>query len=233
MIETLLAVLAVYLALGVLFALVFHVAGLKKVDPAVEGAGLFFRLLITPGLVGLWPLMAAQWARTAAGRMAFGATEKPVSPGGLRAFHRRLVGLLVILLPLAVVAAVGLRPAPPPPQPAVLSAPPPLPQTLATAQALAGTVPLTARLLAQGAARQVEIAVPEALLVPGALLYWGEGAGAKPGDSLFLGGVGAPGTHRFPLPEGTGKGAALLYSTGHGETVATFAFDGAAPGGRD
>ncbi len=92
---------------------------------------------------------------------------------------------------------------------------------------------LTARLLAQGAARQVEIDVPEALLVPGALLYWGEGEGASPGDSLFLGSVGAPGTHRFALPEGTGKGAALLYSTGHGATVATFVFDASGQHGRD
>jgi hypothetical protein len=49
------------LAVGVPFVLV----GVNRVDEASRGASLGFRLLILPGTVALWPLMAAKWIKTA------------------------------------------------------------------------------------------------------------------------------------------------------------------------
>jgi hypothetical protein len=222
MIEIVLAVLAVYLALGVLFALVFHFAGLKKVDPVVAGGGFFFRLLITPGIAGLWPVMLAKWARSGAGA-TYGATEAPVSSAGLRAYHRRLVGGLGVLLPLAVVAAVAVRPAAPPAQPVLKPVAAPLDHDGAVGTAVVGAVPLQVALQGTEAARQLEIEIPEDLLVPGAVLYWSEQpAAATPAGAVFLGSVGPPGKYRFPIPAGAATGTVILYSTGHGEVAATF-----------
>jgi len=52
-----------YLALGLLFALPFLWRGLPKIDPAAVGTSWRFRLLILPGVVTLWPLMAVRWLR--------------------------------------------------------------------------------------------------------------------------------------------------------------------------
>ena len=48
--QTALMILATYLMAGGVFALVFHLRGLHSIDPATEGAGMAFRLLITPGI---------------------------------------------------------------------------------------------------------------------------------------------------------------------------------------
>lgn len=46
-----------YLALGAGFAVLTHLRGIDRHDPSVTGGTVGFRLLITAGLVGLWPLL--------------------------------------------------------------------------------------------------------------------------------------------------------------------------------
>ena len=55
--------LGLYIAVGVLFTVAFQMRGLRRVDPAAAEGSLAFRLLITPGCVALWPLLAASWRR--------------------------------------------------------------------------------------------------------------------------------------------------------------------------
>jgi hypothetical protein len=47
------------LALGVPFVL----RGVDRVDASTRGASIGFRLLILPGTVALWPLMAVIWIK--------------------------------------------------------------------------------------------------------------------------------------------------------------------------
>ena len=63
MIPVLLGALGLYLAVGVLFALPFAFVGVQRIDPDATGAGIGFRLVILPGVVMLWPLMARRWLR--------------------------------------------------------------------------------------------------------------------------------------------------------------------------
>lgn len=49
-----------YLWIGVAVALVFLTWGVDRIDPSARGAYLF-RILAAPGVVGLWPLVAARW----------------------------------------------------------------------------------------------------------------------------------------------------------------------------
>ena len=41
--------LGLYLVLGLLFAVAFHLKGLRRIDPATEGGTIGFRLIILPG----------------------------------------------------------------------------------------------------------------------------------------------------------------------------------------
>lgn len=54
-------VAGVYAGLGLAFALAFVVRGLERVDPAARGSSPGFRLLVLPGVVALWPLLARRW----------------------------------------------------------------------------------------------------------------------------------------------------------------------------
>ncbi|MCE9521275.1 MAG: hypothetical protein K8S25_02435 [Alphaproteobacteria bacterium] len=52
---------ALFAAAGGIFALGFLSLGLTRIDRGASGAGVWFRLLIVPGLVALWPLMLIRW----------------------------------------------------------------------------------------------------------------------------------------------------------------------------
>lgn len=54
---------AIYLGGGGLFAGPFVTWGVNRIDPAAAAGTWGFRLLIVPGVVLLWPLLAARWAR--------------------------------------------------------------------------------------------------------------------------------------------------------------------------
>jgi hypothetical protein len=52
-----------YLAAGLVFAGPFVFRGVNRIDPAARGGTWGFRVVIAPGVVLLWPLLAARWAR--------------------------------------------------------------------------------------------------------------------------------------------------------------------------
>ena len=58
--------LGVYAVLGAAFAAWFVVRGIGGLDPAARGSGVWFRLIILPGVVALWPVLALK-ARAAGG----------------------------------------------------------------------------------------------------------------------------------------------------------------------
>lgn len=106
-----LLVLAAYGALGLLFAPAFHWRGLAALDSGAHGAGPGFRLLITPGVIALWPLLAVLWARARRGGSSSDGQEAPVSPRRLRATHALAWKALAVLVPVMVGAALWWRPA--------------------------------------------------------------------------------------------------------------------------
>jgi hypothetical protein len=50
-----------YLACGLLFAIPFALAGAMRIDPHAAQGSWGFRLLIIPGTMFLWPLLARRW----------------------------------------------------------------------------------------------------------------------------------------------------------------------------
>ncbi len=52
---------SIYLALGLVFAALFLIFGIRKVDAASIGAPVSFKLVILPGVVVLWPFLLIKW----------------------------------------------------------------------------------------------------------------------------------------------------------------------------
>lgn len=56
-------IIGIYLALGILFAVLFVWRGAGKIDPSAGQASAGFRLMIFPGAAALWPLLLWRWLR--------------------------------------------------------------------------------------------------------------------------------------------------------------------------
>ena len=59
----LLAIAEAYAGIGLLFAVAFLTAGISRVDPRSKGSGIWFRLIILPGVATLWPVLLTRWIR--------------------------------------------------------------------------------------------------------------------------------------------------------------------------
>src|SRR5437899_3729880 len=58
-----LILLGFYLFCGVIFAVPFALFGVGKIDPHAAHGTWGFRLLIMPGTILLWPLLALRWLK--------------------------------------------------------------------------------------------------------------------------------------------------------------------------
>ena len=63
MMQLIFSLVGVYLLIGLVFSVPFVLRGVGRVDPAAHQAPLVFRVLILPGVVGLWPVMLSKWSR--------------------------------------------------------------------------------------------------------------------------------------------------------------------------
>lgn len=61
MTQALLLGFAGYLLIGIAFAVPFILIGATKIDPHAAHGSWGFRLLIIPGTIFLWPLLAKRW----------------------------------------------------------------------------------------------------------------------------------------------------------------------------
>ncbi len=57
-----LMLMAIYLLCGLIFALPFAFLGVRKIDPHAAHGTWGFRVLIIPGAILLWPLLARRWS---------------------------------------------------------------------------------------------------------------------------------------------------------------------------
>ena len=64
------AFIGAYFAVGLIVALAYAFGGAKKIDPGAAGMPLQARLIILPGIAGLWPLMLHK---------LFNQSEPPIS----------------------------------------------------------------------------------------------------------------------------------------------------------
>lgn len=65
--NVLLGAVAAYALVGLLVGIAIAAFGLGRIDPVTRDAPVVFRLMVLPGLVGLWPVMLVKWARAEKG----------------------------------------------------------------------------------------------------------------------------------------------------------------------
>jgi hypothetical protein len=222
--EFLLGFAGVYLAVGTAFACGFHARGLRRLDAAAAAAGFFFRALITPGAIALWPLLVFR-GRRASDRAVPGSADPPTSARQLRRLHGVFIQMLAVLVPVAVGAALWFRPADrdaTPAWPAGTSEPPALPEVLDGPARVFGALPVTASLRGgTGGERQVELAVEQDLEPPALALFWSRGgaAGRLPPKAVFLGSVWGPGVRRYAAQADAAAGHLHLVALSEGQRL--------------
>ncbi len=62
--EVILAIIGIYLTLGLLFAIPFVWKGAPAIDSAAKGTAISFRLLLIPGATLLWPILLQYWLQS-------------------------------------------------------------------------------------------------------------------------------------------------------------------------
>lgn len=63
-ISNILSIVGTYLAIGVIFSLVFLWKGIAKIDAGVNGSDRLFKVLIFPGLIVFWVYFLHKWLKT-------------------------------------------------------------------------------------------------------------------------------------------------------------------------
>ncbi|MCK6619403.1 MAG: hypothetical protein HUU32_15210 [Calditrichaceae bacterium] len=61
--DILILLAAIYLCIGLLFAIPFAFFGAGQIDPTARKATAGFKLIIIPGTMALWPLLAFRWLK--------------------------------------------------------------------------------------------------------------------------------------------------------------------------
>jgi hypothetical protein len=61
--EPLLVAAGIYLIAGLVFAIPFVLVGVNRIDPHAAHGSWGFRVLIIPGTIFLWPLLARRWMK--------------------------------------------------------------------------------------------------------------------------------------------------------------------------
>jgi hypothetical protein len=62
--EIILGLGLLHLTCGLLFGVPFIAVGVGRMDDAARESPITFRLVILPGTVAFWPLLAARWLKT-------------------------------------------------------------------------------------------------------------------------------------------------------------------------
>jgi len=207
-VSILLLALAAWLTVGLAVALWLHAGRLAKLDPGMAGAGLAFRILITPGIMALWPLLLRNVGKAGRGLPAHPDPDRPVPAARLRARHGVWIKAIAVAVPIACAAALVGRPAEPvaaQPIPEPLRTPPLGRVVERREDAFPGYAIATAlRSDPSGRAWQLELAIAEVLPLRQPMVYWMPTDGGV--ASEYVGAIARAGTYRFPVSERMARG---------------------------
>jgi hypothetical protein len=64
-----LAMVALYLLAGLVFAIPFVIKGVSKIDEGAQGSTWGFRIIIIPGVIVFWPLLLKKWLKSPSRRV--------------------------------------------------------------------------------------------------------------------------------------------------------------------
>ncbi|MBI1291688.1 hypothetical protein GC173_10660 [bacterium] len=216
LVSVILVGLAAYAGVGVVVALGLLLRILPQRDDALKGAGILVKVVLLPGAAVLWPLLIRHKPHRETP-----AEDRPGVAPGLRRAHMSAWMFIVVIVPVALVGGLLLRPAP-------MSNGGPLPEAIRRPVRLPVVVSVERQRFAKEGlafeirsdrfhwAHQVEITAARELPIADAVAYYMP-AGEAP-QPVYLGKVTGPGVFRFPLrPSFFGElGSVVVFSASSG-----------------
>jgi len=201
---------ALYGLAGAIFTVPFVTHWVGLLDASARKGSWGFRIIIVPGCVALWPVLACKTWRAWHGRYVPPVAEKPVAPSRLRWIHGGSFRVLAVLVPVVCLAALITRPPETPASPDWSSGRI-FPEMLSS-QPVTG-LPVTVELRADGSERQALLRVAQELTEPVVALYWSPTPAADnlPRDAVFVGSVWGPAELPMTLPAGAAANPGVLY----------------------
>jgi len=208
----LLEIAAIYAMAGLAFAIPFVTGWVGRLDASARMGSWGFRLLIVPGVIGLWPVLAGKVWRIRQGRYVPPVAERPVPPARLRRIHGWSFRALAVLVPLVCAAALITRPPPAPLSPDVNTARI-FSQSLPLRESQVSGLPIKVELRTEGTDMEAVLQVTQALPEPVVALYWSPTTvdAGIPRDAVYLGSVWGPADLPMVLPAGAATHHGALY----------------------
>jgi hypothetical protein len=105
-VRVLMAALGLYGLVGVLLLVPFHRFAVPVIDQSASGASWGFKVVVSPGLVALWPVILWKWNTARRGGHAHGRPDAPVSSLRIRQSQSLLLKLIAIAIPLLAAGAL-------------------------------------------------------------------------------------------------------------------------------
>lgn len=105
-VRVVLMMLGIYLGLGILLLPPLHRIALPAIDDSARGASWGFKMLVSPGVVALWPVILWKWNTASRGGNPHGRPDAPVSSRGIRRAQSLLVKLVAVAVPLLAAAVL-------------------------------------------------------------------------------------------------------------------------------
>ncbi|HRK33255.1 MAG TPA: hypothetical protein PLJ47_01575 [Candidatus Hydrogenedentes bacterium] len=213
-VQMLLWMVLTYLMFGAAAAIPVHAKGLNAIDHGVRGASLGFRVLVTPGLILLWPVVLLVWRKAAKGYAGTNEGKPTLTPSRLRKLHGLVARMLAVTLPLVVATALTVKqPKFHSELPLVLQEPAALSAVVAESNVIVNGVQVSCKVRSDSENEfQLELKLDRALGQPALGVYWQPES--TPAERVYLGAVWGPGTRRYRMT-GTrvpSRGVVSVYS---------------------
>lgn len=109
-VEIIFTIIALYLILGVVFAIAFVIKGVNEIDEGAHGSSIGFRIIIIPGVIVFWSVLLKKWMQRKDQNKEDQKPKYSFAIKPLRKDHFRIWQMLAILLPFIIIAAVVVRP---------------------------------------------------------------------------------------------------------------------------
>ncbi len=207
------AAAAVYLGIGVVFAIPFVSLWAKRLDSHAGSGTLGFRCVVLPGAAALWPVLAVLLLTRRPGSSP--DASRPLRPEALKGLQAVAFGIVILSVPVVVLLALSVRSDFAPSR--LPSLPPAIPRGVEW-KPLTDGITARAAIFRTSGERRIAIEFPEPLAHPSTVLYWSPAPSeGLTQNSVFLGAVWGPSRFLFDLP--SDAGSLLLVDFTDGGTV--------------
>jgi hypothetical protein len=99
----------IYCAVGFLLLVPMHKVMLNSLDESMAGASIGFRIVVTPGLVLLWPVIVRRWIRSRRLNPKTAEIIQSRASENARLAHVWITRILAISIPIAFALALAGR----------------------------------------------------------------------------------------------------------------------------